>query len=338
MALGRVTVFGGSGFLGREIVRRLAEDGAEVRVAVRHPERAAFLTGPGNAGQVTAVQADVWDAATVAPALDGADAVVNTVGHYVERGDASFEAIHGQGARHVAQAAAAAGVRRLVHISGIGADPAADSAYVWARAVGERLVREAFPAATILRPSVMFGPSDTFLNRLAALARALPALPLFGSGEVKLEPVYVNDVAAAVARALAMPAAEGHLYELGGPRVYSYRALVQLVLDHTGRRRLLLPVPYAAWNALAALLSPLPQRPISRDQVKLMQKDNVVSPGALSRLAAGHADRVPKSHRHRPKKPSIYASVYSIGQADVGPVYLKIFRRRRSSSLQRAWS
>src|ERR671919_985529 len=219
MALGRVTVFGGSGFLGREIVRRLAEDGAEVRVAVRHPERAAFLTGPGNAGQITALHADVWDEATVGPALAGADAAVNTVGHYVERGDASFEAIHGQGARHVAQAAAAAGVRRLVHISGIGADPASDSDYVRARAVGERLVREAFPAATILRPSLMFGPND-FLTRLAGIARVMPAIPLFGSGEVRLQPVYVDDVAAAVVKALATPEAAGQLYELGGPRVY----------------------------------------------------------------------------------------------------------------------
>jgi uncharacterized protein YbjT (DUF2867 family) len=282
MALGRVTVFGGSGFLGREIVRRLAEDGAEVRIAVRRPDRAAFLTGPGNAGQITAVHADVWDQATVGPALAGADAAVNTVGHYVERSDASFEAIHGQGARHVAEAAAAAGVQRLVHISGIGADPKSDSPYVRARAIGERLVREAFPAATILRPSVMFGPNDAFLNRLAALARTLPALPLFGAGEVKLQPVYVNDVAAAVARAIAMPETAGRLFELGGPRVYSYRALVQLVLDQIGRRRPLLPVPYAAWNALAAVLAPLPQRPISRDQVKLMEKDNVVSPAALT--------------------------------------------------------
>jgi NADH dehydrogenase len=277
----RVAVFGGSGFLGRRIVEHLAADGAEVRVAVRHPERAVFLTRIGRPGQVTSVRADVWDEASVAPALAGADAAVNTVGHYVERGDASFEAIHGQGARHVAQAAAVAGARRLVHISGIGADPASDSPYVRARATGERLVREAFPAATILRPSVMFGPGD-FLERLAGLARVMPAIPLFGAGAVRLQPVYVGDVAAAVARALATPQAAGKLYELGGPRVYPYRELVQLVLDLTGRRRLLLPLPYVAWNALAALLAPLPRRPISRDQVKLMQKDNVVSPGALT--------------------------------------------------------
>jgi uncharacterized protein YbjT (DUF2867 family) len=281
MADCRVTIFGGSGFLGRRIVQRLAE-GAEVRIAVRRPERAASLTRLGRPGQITAVRADVWDEATVAPALAGAGAVVNTVGHYVERGDASFEAIHGQGARHVAAAASAAGVARLVHISGIGADPASDSPYVRARAMGERLVREAFAAATILRPSVMFGPDHDFLNRLAGLARVLPALPLFGAGDVKLQPVYVDDVAAAVGKALATPAAAGKLYELGGSRVYSYKALVQLVLKQTGKRRLLLPMPYFAWNALAALTAPLPGRPISRDQVKLMQKDNVVSPGALT--------------------------------------------------------
>jgi len=282
MAQGRITVFGGSGFLGRRIVRRLSEDGAEVRVAVRHPERAGLRTESGKPGQVTAVHADVWDAATVAPAVAGADAVVNTVGHYVERGDASFEAIHGQGARHVAEAAAAAGVRRLVHISGIGADPASDSPYVRARATGERLVREAFPAATILRPSVMFGPDDAFLNTLAALARVMPALPLFGAGEVRLQPVYVDDVAAAVAKALATPAAAGKLYELGGLRAYTYKALVRLVLEQTGRTRLLLPVPYAVWHGLAAVTAPLPRRPISRDQVRLMEKDNVVSQSALT--------------------------------------------------------
>jgi uncharacterized protein YbjT (DUF2867 family) len=275
----RVTVFGGSGFLGRRIALRLAAAGAEVRIAVRRPERAGSLTR-SRPGQITAVRADVWDEATVAPALAGAAAVVNTVGHYVERGAASFEAIHGQGARYVAAAANAAGIARLVHISGIGADPASDSPYVRARATGERLVREAFPAATIVRPSVMFGPDHDFLKRLAGLARVLPALPLFGAGDVRLQPVYVDDVAAAVVKALATPAAAGQLYELGGPRVYSYKELVQLVLEQTGRRRLLLPVPYFAWNALASLTAPLPSPPISRDQVKLMQKDNVVSPGA----------------------------------------------------------
>jgi NADH dehydrogenase len=282
MSGSRVTVFGGSGFLGRQIVRRLAGDGAEVRVAVRHPERASFLTAYGTGGPITTTRADVWDEATVGPAVAGSDAVVNTVGHYVERGRATFEAIHGQGARHVAHASAMAGVRRLVHISGIGADPGSASPYVRARATGERLVREAFPGAIILRPSVMFGPEDAFFNQLAALARIMPILPLFGSGEVRLQPVYVGDVAEAVVQALAVDAAQGRTYELGGPRAYSYKALLQLLLRQLGRRRLLMPVPYAVWELLATLLAPLPRRPISRDQVVLMKQDNVVSPGASS--------------------------------------------------------
>jgi uncharacterized protein YbjT (DUF2867 family) len=281
-----VTVFGGSGFLGGEVVRRLAADGALVRVAVRHPERARFP-----AGRITTARADVWDEASVGPAVAGVDAVVNTVGHYVQRGGASFEAIHGQGAMHVARAAAAAGARRLVHISGIGADEESESSYVRARAIGERLVREAFPDATILRPSVMFGPEDAFFNQLAGLARVLPVLPLFGSGDVKLQPAYVGDVAQAVAKALTIEAAKGKTYELGGPRAYSYRALLELLLRQVGRRRLLLPVPYGAWEFLAALMAPLPKRPISRDQVVLMKQDNVVGPNALSFADLGIAPR-----------------------------------------------
>jgi uncharacterized protein YbjT (DUF2867 family) len=282
MAYGRVTVFGGTGFLGRQIVRRLAEAGAEVRIAVRHPERASLLTEMGAVGQISALRADVWDAASVAPAVAGADAVVNTVGHYVERGQASFEAIHGQGARHVAQAVAAAGIHRLVHISGIGADPASESPYVRARAAGERLVREALPEVTILRPSVMFGPEDASFNTLAELARVLPVLPLFGSGAVRLQPVYVGDVAEAVARALAMPASAGKLYELGGPKIYTYRQLLQLMLEQSGRRRWLMPLPYLAWEVLAGLLALLPNPPVSRDQITLMKRDNVVGDRAAT--------------------------------------------------------
>jgi NADH dehydrogenase len=282
--MSRITVFGGSGFLGRAIVRRLVEGGAEVRVAVRHPERAAFVT---ESGAVEAVRADVWDEPTVGPALAGAEAVVNTVGHYVERGGASFEAVHGRGALHVARAAAAAGIGRLVHISGIGADEGSESSYVRARAIGERLVREALPQAVILRPSVMFGPDDAFFNQLAGIARVMPVLPLFGSGEVRLQPAYVGDVAEAVAKALAIEAARGETYELGGPRAYSYKALLQLLLEQTGRRRLLLPLPYVVWDLVATLLSPLPKRPISRDQVVLMKRDNVVAPNALSFATLG---------------------------------------------------
>lgn len=285
----RVTVFGGSGFLGRQIVRRLADGGATVRVAVRHPERAATLAAAAGAGAITAVRADVSDEASTGPAVAGAEAVVNAVGHYVERGQATFLAIHGQGAMHVARAAAQAGARRLVHISGIGADPASASPYVRARGIGEGLVRDAFPDTTILRPSVLFGPEDAFLNRLAGLARLMPALPLFGTGTTRLQPVYVNDIAEAVARALAAPATSGQVYELGGPGIYTYRGLVQLVLARIGRRRWLVPVPFPVWEILAALVAPLPHRPITRDQVTLMRSDNVVAPDALTFAALGIA-------------------------------------------------
>ena len=289
MRYSRVTVFGGSGFLGRQIVRRLADDGAQVRVAVRHPERASFLATASTAGQIVPVYADVWNEASIGPAVDGAEAVINTVGHYVERGKASFAAIHGQGAMQVARASAMAGVQRLVHISGLGADPASDSPYVRARASGERLVKEAFPEATILRPSVLFGPEDAFLHRLAGLARVMPVLPLFGTGETKLQPVYVRDIAEAVAQALASPETKGQVYELGGPGVYSYKALVQLVLAQVERKRLLIPIPYFVWGLLAALLAPLPNRPVSRDQVILMKRDNVVGANALTFAELGIA-------------------------------------------------
>lgn len=278
----RVTVFGGSGFVGRHIVQRLARDGADVRVAVRHPERARSLEAGEGPGRITLIRADVWDEATVGPAVAGAEAVVNTVGHYVQERGRTFEAIHGRGAEHVARAAAAAGVRRLVHISGLGADPGSDSDYVRARGIGEQLVLKAFPDAIILRPSVIFGPGDAFFNRLAGLARVLPALPLFGAGDTRLQPVYVEDVALAVARALDSTAAAGKVFELGGPRVYTYKELLRLVLAQTGRRRLLLPVPFPVWNLLTAALAPLPNAPVSRDQVRMMQRDNVVGAEAAS--------------------------------------------------------
>ena len=289
MASSRITVFGGSGFLGRQIVKRLAADGARVRVAVRHPERASFLERSGRAGQITAIDADVWEEASVGAAMEGSEAVINLVGHYLERSKATFEATRGHGAMHVAQAAATAGVQRLVHISGLGTDPKSDSPYARARGIGEQLVTEAFPAATILRPGVIFGPEGGFLNRLAVLARVLPVMPLFGAGETKLQPVFVGDVAEAVAKALATPATMGRLYELGGPRVYTYKELMQLVLARIERKRLLIPVPYVAWKALAALMAPLASRPISRNQLELMQQDNVVRADALTLADLGIA-------------------------------------------------
>ncbi len=282
MASDRVTVFGGSGFLGRQIVKYLAAQGTNVRVAVRHPERASFLERLGRDGQIELVHADVWDETTVARAVKQSASVINTVGHYVEKGRSTFDAVHGQGALHVARQAGQAGAERLIHISGLGADPTSDSPYIRARGIGEDLVKEAFEGVTIFRPSVIFGPDDSFFNTLAGMARQTPILPLFGMGRTTLQPVHVGDVAEACVRVLADPSTQGKLYELGGPRVYTYRALVQLVLKQADKRRVLVPVPFFMWDTLAALMAFLANPPLTRDQVKLMKGDNVVDGKALT--------------------------------------------------------
>ena len=298
MTSGPVTVFGGSGFLGRRIVERLAAAGNDVRVGVRHPERASFRRGSGRngrdagggggggdderRGRIEVVRADVRYEPTVARAVEGAASVINTVGHYVEKRGATFDAIHGRGALHVARQAKRAGAERLVHISGLGADPRSDSPYVRTRGIGEGLVREAFQGVTILRPSVIFGPDDSFLNKLAGMARQAPVLPLFGTGGTRLQPVFVGDVAEACAKVLADPSTQGRVYELGGPRVYAYEELVRLVIEGIDRRRALVPVPFLVWDVLAAVAALLPNPPLTRDQVKLMRRDNVVGSEALT--------------------------------------------------------
>ena len=269
----RATVFGGSGFLGRRIVERLAVAGNDVRVGVRHPERAAF---PGEHARIEVVRADISDEPSVARVMEGSAWVVNTVGHYVEKRGATFDGIHGRGALNIARQAKRAGAERLIHISGLGADPASHSAYVRARGIGENLVTEAFDGVTILRPSVIFGPDDSFLNRLAGMARKAPILPLFGDGGTRLQPVFVDDVAEACLKALADPVTRYRVYELGGPRVYTYRELVRSVIERIGRRPPAIPVPFPVWDVLAAAMNLLPDPPLTRDQVKLMKRDNVV--------------------------------------------------------------
>ena len=278
----RATVFGGSGFLGRRIVASLAEAGYDVRVAVRHPERASFLARLGREGQIELVRADVWNETTVARAVEQAAAVINTVGHYVEKRGATFDRVHGQGALHVARQARQAGVERLVHVSGLGADPGSRSPYVRARGIGETRVREAFDGATILRPSVIFGPDDSFFNTFAGIARRSPLMPLFGSGDTRLQPVFVGDVADACVKALEDPSTQGNVYELGGPRVYAYRQLVRLVLERIAGRTVMVPVPFPLWDILAAVATLLPNPPLTRDQVTLMKSDNVVGDRALT--------------------------------------------------------
>ena len=282
MATKRVTVFGGSGFFGRQIVKSLAAEGISIRVAVRHPERASFLERMGRDGQIRLARANVWEDSTVARAVEESTWVINTVGHYVEKSGATFDAIHGQGAHNVARQAGKAGVERLIHISGVGADPESDSPYVRARGIGEDLVKSAFEGVTILRPSVIFGPDDSFFITLARLARRMPVLPLFGTGRTKLQPVFVGNVADACVRVLADPSTQDKLYELGGLRIYTYKALMNLVLGHVGKRRVLVPVPFFVWHTLAALLSVLANPPLTRDQVKLMKFDNVVGEAALT--------------------------------------------------------
>ena len=268
-------VFGGSGFLGRRLVRRLAGDGLTVRVAVRHPAPARRILNAAGLDRVMVQRADVRDPAAVAAAIAGA--VVNAVSAYVERGGETFEAVHVRGAEIVARGAAAAGVARLVLVSGIGADPQSRSPYIRARGRGERAVQREFPSATIVRPSAMFGPGDALFGTLADLARLFPMLPLIGAGRTRLQPVYVEDVAEAVARMLADPATAGRTYETTGPDVYTLRGLVGITLRLIGRRRLLVPVPFAIAEVVARLFELLPNPPLTTGQVDLLRMDNVAS-------------------------------------------------------------
>src|SRR5258708_2151813 len=241
-----VMVFGGSGFIGRYVVRRLACAGARVNVVVRDVEGAKFLKPMGDVGQIALMRGSVADPASVGLAVAGADSVVNLVGILYERGRQRFEALHHQGARRIAEAARAAGVARLVQVSAIGAEPGCTPLYARTKAEGEAAVRAVFAEATILRPSIVFGPEDDFFNRFAAMARLLPALPLIGGGRTRFQPVYVDDVARAIVDALDAPGAAGKTYELGGPRIYSFRELIQVVPRVIRRQGLLVPVAFLA--------------------------------------------------------------------------------------------
>lgn len=279
---GLITVFGGSGFIGRHVVQELARKGYRVRVAVRRPNEALFVKTTGDVGQVEPVQANIRDPRSVRTALEGADAAVNLVGILNEAGPQRFETVHGGGADRVAREAKAAGIGIFVHLSAIGADPESPSAYARSKALGEAAVRAHLPGAAILRPSIVFGPEDEFFNRFAALARLSPVLPLIGGGRTRFQPVYVKDVAEAVVRALETGAADGRVFELGGPEIYTFRQLMELVLRETYRRRLLVPLPTPVARLMASALQLLPGAPLTVDQVKLLGVDNVVSAEATS--------------------------------------------------------
>jgi len=271
------TVFGGSGFIGRYIVKRLAHKGYVVRVAVRDTEAALFLKPMGAVGQVVPLHASVANEATVHRAVEGADLVVNTVGILAEQRPGDFRLIHAEGAERVARLAAAAGVARLVHISAIGADPHAASRYAVTKGEGEALVHGAFSAVTILRPSLVFGPEDHLFNRFAAMARLSPVMPVI-CGDTKFQPVYVGDVADAVTAALSRPDAAGATYELGGPRVWQFRELLAYILKETGRRRRMMDVPMGLARLQARVMEMVPGKPLTRDQLLMLQTDNVVTP------------------------------------------------------------
>ncbi len=271
------TVFGGSGFIGRYVVKRLAAQGHVVRVAVRDPEAALFLKPMGVVGQVVPLYAPVQHEAEVHRAVDGADLVVNLVGILAERRPGDFQRIHAEGAGRVARLAAAAGAARLVQISAIGADAASPSRYAASKAEGEQAVRAAFPAATILRPSVVFGAEDQLFNRFATMAQRLPVMPVI-AGATRFQPVYVGDVADAVMAGLR-PDAPGTTFELGGPQVLSMRELLTYVLTETGRHRRLVTVPMCLARLQAAVLERLPGKLLTRDQLLMLQRDNVVAEG-----------------------------------------------------------
>lgn len=286
-----VTVFGGSGFVGSQVVRALLRADHRVRIAVRNPNLAFESQTQGRVGQIQRMACDVTDDAQVSAALQGATAAVNLVGILHETPWRSFEAIHAEAAERIARASAHQGIDRLVQVSAIGADVNSASAYARSKAEGEALARAALPTTTVIRPSVIFGRGDSLLNRFAALASIAPALPLPGGGETRFQPVYVGDVAQAVARAVDDVSTAGRTYELGGPEVMTLKEIQELVLRETAKERALLPLPWQAAGLIGALSEPLGwvglNPPLTRDQVALLRTDNVVQDGAEGLAALG---------------------------------------------------
>jgi NADH dehydrogenase len=272
-----IAVFGGTGFLGRRVVRHLRKLGFSVRIASRHPDRGDGLFAIDDP-QLQSVEADIHDEQSVARALAGAYGVVNAVSLYIEYGTETFHSLHVECAQRLATQARQAGVERLVHVSGIGADAASSSLYVRKRGEGELAVRAAFADALLIRPAVMFGPDDSFLITIITLLERLPVYPMFGRGLTRLQPAYVEDVAEAITKALQRTEKHPNTFECGGPRVYSYKELLKTVAHEANLKPTLIPIPFAAWQVLAWFAEMLPSPPVTRNQVELMQIDNVASP------------------------------------------------------------
>lgn len=276
-----VTVFGASGFIGRHIVQALARRGYRVRAAVRRPDLATHLQPLGAPGQIMPVQANLRYRWSIERAVIGADAVVNAVGILAPSGKQTFDAVQAFGPRAIAEAARAAGIDRVTHVSAIGADADSKSAYARTKAAGEAGVLETLPDSIILRPSIVFGPEDDFFNQFAGMARFSPALPLLGNGVTKFQPVYVCDVAEAVAKAVDGDLAAGSIYELGGPEQKSFKECLELMLEVTRHSRALLPIPFPIASAMGKIFQVLPGAPFTEDQVELLKTDNVVSDAAV---------------------------------------------------------
>ncbi len=277
----QVTVFGGTGFLGRRIVERLTREGMTLRVAVRHPDRVDTLTKSIGGGRTIPVAADVRDPSTVAEAMAGSESVVNAVSAYVEKGGVTYTAVHVDGAGNIATACREQNMARLVHISGIGANPASRSRYIRARGLGELAVQKTFPPATVLRPSVMFAVNEGLVSVLEKLARSTPIIPLIGGGRTRLQPVHVNDVAEAVYQSLRNPVAVGKTYELGGPETYSIREILDLVLARRGHSRRFISIPFGLASPLARVLERFLGAPLTVAQVDLLRSDNVPRTGTV---------------------------------------------------------
>jgi uncharacterized protein YbjT (DUF2867 family) len=284
----QVTVFGGSGFVGRAIVRALAQQGLQIRVACRRPELAEVTKTAGDVGQVVLVRANLRMPQSIGPAIAGSQAVINATGIPFQKGKQKYQAVHVAGARALADAATATGVQRLIHISGIGADNRSTrNRFVRSKVEGESAIVAGFPAATILRPSVVFGPDDKFFNRLAQTALAAPFMPLIGNGKARVQPVYDADVGRAVVAVLERPGTTFGVFELGGPRIYTYREIAELTLREIARSKSIVPVPAGLLKLAAFFAEFLPAPPITRDQVDLMMHDNIVRQGAQTLATLG---------------------------------------------------
>ena len=310
-----VTVFGGSGFVGRQVVRELARIGCRVRVAVRFPDTASDLKPMGDVGQIIPIACNIRQESSVARALDGADSVINLVGILYESGTQTFDAVHHQGAARIARVAKAAGISNFIQMSALGVAPDSPAQYARSKAAGEAAVRAEIPEAIVVRPSVIFGPEDSFFNRFASIMRITPLLPLKGGGEQKFQPVYVGDVADAIVKALTDSSAAGRTYELCGPTVYSFKELMELVMSETGRHVGLVPVPFELARIKAFFLELLPVPPLTRDQVELLRSDNIatgnlpglkdlgIAPTAAEVILPSYLDIYRKGGRYNPAQP-----------------------------------